>query len=168
MTLVHPAPHCVTGLGSPLLTPRRLVPQPVTSLFLCCDLLAPSTPDVGLGTGAGTGVSGLGVPTPWHLGMGFKEAAFWPQAEGTNLVEFLALIQRLSVHVCTSMKVAILRGIGCLLWAGNLWALGKGTLTFPTPTLLGVFHFAWSLASDAADLNMGLKAQPTGNLCTQE
>lgn len=36
------------------------------------------------------GVSGLGVPTPWHLGVGFKEAAFWPQAEGTNLVELLA------------------------------------------------------------------------------
>lgn len=37
---------------------------PVTSLFLCCDLLAPSTPDVGLGTGAGTGGGRAGYAHP--------------------------------------------------------------------------------------------------------
>ena len=56
------------------------------------------------------------------------------------------LIQRLSVHVCTSMKVAIPRG-SAVCCGRALWALGKGTLTFPTPAQLGVFilHGFWQV-----------------------
>lgn len=112
------------------------------------------------------GVSGLGVPTPWHLGVGFKEAAFWSQAEGTNLESFLPTHPETECARVYQHEGCHPSGICCLLWTG---AVGprEGDIDFPNPCPAWCFHFAWILASTVADLNMGPDTAHQ-NLCTQE
>lgn len=74
-----PAQSCLPlspGLGCPPLPP--LSPGAMGPTW-------PSTAGMGLGVVVEVGVSGPGAHTPWHLGVAFKAAPFWPQAAGVQL-----------------------------------------------------------------------------------